>query len=186
MRIIGGTLGGRRIDPPARMPHTRPTTDRAREGLFNILANRIDLEGLRALDLFAGTGCTGFELSSRGAALVVAVEKDPAMHAFIRRTALALGLDSHEALKADAFRYLASGPEPFDLIVADPPYALSGIDRLPDLILGAGRLNPGGYLVVEHDAPDRFLPHPGLTLQRAYGDTVFSFFRHPDPAGNDA
>jgi 16S rRNA (guanine(966)-N(2))-methyltransferase RsmD len=168
------------------MPHTRPTTDRAREGLFNILANRVDFEGLRCLDLFAGTGCTGFELSSRGAAPVVAVEKDPAMHAFIGRTALALGLAAHEAVKADAFRYLANGPEPFDLIVADPPYALAGIGRLPDIILGTGRLNPDGYLVIEHDAPDRFLTHPHLTLQRAYGDTVFSFFRHPAPGGDEA
>lgn len=181
MRIIGGSLGGRRIDPPARMPHTRPTTDRAREGLFNILANRIDFEAARCLDLFAGTGSTGFELCSRGAPDVVAVEKDPAMHAFIRRTAVSLGLTSHLALRDDAYRYLSSGPEPFDLIVADPPYALPDISRLPDLILAAGLLRPEGYLVLEHDGPDRFREHPRLALQRHYGDTLFSFF-HPPPA----
>jgi len=176
MRIIGGTLGGRRIAPPARMPHTRPTTDRAREALFNILSNRLDLEGVAALDLFAGTGSIGYELCSRGASRVVAVEKDPAMHGYIRQTAHQLALDNHRALRMDAFQYLEGCSETFDLILADPPYALPGLERLPAIVFGRRLLAADGYLVVEHGDSFAFPDCTELVLRRNYGDTFFSFF----------
>jgi 16S rRNA (guanine966-N2)-methyltransferase len=179
MRIIGGSLGGRRIAPPARMPHTRPTTDRAREALFNILAHRIDLEGIAALDLFAGTGTIGYELCSRGASRVVAVEKDSAMHGFIRQTANLLALDNHQALRMDAFQYLENCTETFDLILADPPYELSGLERLPEIVIGRRLLAPDGYLVVEHGGHFAFPDRTELVLRRNYGDSFFSFFHMP-------
>ena len=180
MRIIGGMLGGRRISPPARMPHTRPTTDRAREALFNILSNRLDLEGIVALDLFAGTGALGYELCSRGASRVVAVEKDPAMHGFIRQTAALLALENHQALRMDAFLYLEGCSETFDLILADPPYELPGLDRLPEMVFGRRLLSPDGYLVVEHGSHFAFPDRTELVLRRNYGDSFFSFFHKPE------
>ncbi|NDC78304.1 MAG: hypothetical protein EBZ67_10600 [Chitinophagia bacterium] len=179
MRIIGGMLGGRRISPPARMPHTRPTTDRAREALFNILSNRLDLEGISALDLFAGTGSIGYELCSRGASRVVAVEKDPAMHGFIRQTVNQLALDNHQALRMDAFQYLESCSDTFHLILADPPYEMPGLERLPKTVFGRKLLAPDGYLVVEHGGHFAFPDRTGLVLRRNYGDSSFSFFHMP-------
>lgn len=183
MRIIGGMLSGRRISPPARMPHTRPTTDRAREALFNILSNRLDLEAVSALDLFAGTGSIGFELCSRGASRVIAVEKDPAMHAFIRQTAQSLALDNHQVLRMDAFQYLEGCSETFRLILADPPYAMAGLERLPEMVFGRDLLAPDGYLVVEHAGHFSFPDRGDLVLRRDYGDSSFSFF-HKSAAQN--
>jgi 16S rRNA (guanine966-N2)-methyltransferase len=179
MRIIGGVLGGRRISPPARMPHTRPTTDRAREALFNILSHRLDLEGIKALDLFAGTGSIGYELCSRGASRVVAVEKDPAMHGFIRQTASGLALENHQAVRMDVFQYLEGCSDTFDLILADPPYELPALERLPKLVFGRKLLAPDGYLVVEHGGHFAFPDTTEFILRRNYGDTFFSFFHNP-------
>ncbi len=163
------------------MPNTRPTTDRAREALFNILANRLDFDGLRALDLFAGTGSLSYELCSRGAVRVVAVEKDPAMHAFIQKTAVSLSLSATlHAVRMDVFQYLESGTESYQLILADPPYALSGIERLPEKVFNRGLLQPGGYLVVEHNGVTSFPERMERVLLRNYGDTSFSFFQMPE------
>src|SRR6201986_3004564 len=106
MRIIGGEMGGRRVNPPAQMPHTRPTTDIAKEGLFNILENNLTLEGIRTLDLFGGTGSISYELASRGAAHLTVIEKDRKMYDFISKTAQVLGIRNLQVLQADVFRYL--------------------------------------------------------------------------------
>ena len=106
MRIISGDLGGRKINPPANMPFTRPTTDIAKEGLFNILQNRLDFEELKTLDLFGGTGSISYELASRGVTDLTIVEKDPQMFAFIKKTAAALGLENFKVIKSDVFRYI--------------------------------------------------------------------------------
>ena len=106
MRIISGNWGGRRIAPPANMPHTRPTTDIAKEGLFNILQNRMNFEGIKTLDLFGGTGCISYELGSRGAKEMTIVEKDPTMHAFIRKNLDMLGAENAKVLKMDVFSFL--------------------------------------------------------------------------------
>ena len=135
MRIISGRLGGRRFSPPAQMPHTRPTTDVAKEGLFNILQNRIDFNNLKCLDLFAGTGSISYELASRGADSLTLVEKDGKQVQFIQQTAKLLGLTDFSVLKQDVFQFLKHCNEQFDFIFAGPPYALTKIDQLPLLII---------------------------------------------------
>src|SRR6476660_4421920 len=129
MRIISGKFGGRRISPPAKMPYTRPTTDIAKEGLFNILQNNLDIASLDTLDLFGGTGSIRYELSSRGAKSCTIVEMDNTMHAFIKKTSESLGLVNFHVLKSEVFRYIAQCQQKYDLIFAGPPYALATIDE---------------------------------------------------------
>ncbi len=128
MRIIGGELGGRRVHPPAKMPHTRPTTDIAKEGLFNILENNLDMASLKTLDLFGGTGSISYELASRGVRDLTVVEKDPAMYAFIQKSAAELKLENYKVIRLDVFRYIGQCTSTFDFIFAGPPYALPNID----------------------------------------------------------
>jgi 16S rRNA (guanine(966)-N(2))-methyltransferase RsmD len=176
MRIISGKWGGRRISPPAQMPHTRPTTDIAKEGLFNILQNRMDFEGIESLDLFGGTGCISYELASRGAAQLTLVEKDPIMHAFIKKNADMLGMENYKVLKMDVFAYLQSCTEDFDFIFAGPPYALGTIDELPKIIVSKKMIRKGGFFVLEHTPRNNYEKFEGFSFQRNYGTTLFSFF----------
>jgi len=131
MRIISGIHGGRRIVPPAKMPHTRPTTDLAKEGLFNVIQNNLEIEGMHTLDLFGGTGCISYELASRGAADLTIVEKDPAMYTFIKNTAALLNLVNFKVIKSEVFRFIETCSDRYDFIFAGPPYALTAIDDLP-------------------------------------------------------
>lgn len=176
MRIISGSLGGRRINPPAHMPHTRPTTDMAKEGLFNILGNNLDFEELRALDLFGGTGNISYELCSRGVREVVTVEKDPQMHAFITKTSAMLGIGNMRIIKQEVFRFIRSCQEDFDLIFAGPPYALTEIDELPKLIFEHHLLRPEGWFILEHTPRNDYTRSPHFHAERRYGTTVFSIF----------
>ncbi len=176
MRIISGKWGGRRISPPAQMPHTRPTTDIAKEGLFNILQNRMDFEGIESLDLFGGTGCISYELASRGAAELTIIEKDPIMHAFIKKNADMLGMENYKVLKMDVFAYLQSCEESFDFIFAGPPYALGTIDELPKIIVAKNMIRKGGFFVLEHTPRNNYEKFEGFSFQRNYGTTLFSFF----------
>src|SRR6201999_2147684 len=131
MRIIGGEWGGRRVSPPAKMPHTRPTTDIAKEGLFNILENNLDIPALKTLDLFGGTASISYELASRGVRDLTIVEKDPAMFAFIEKNAKELGLEAYyKVVRMDVFRFMEQCADTFDFIFAGPPYALATIDEL--------------------------------------------------------
>jgi 16S rRNA (guanine(966)-N(2))-methyltransferase RsmD len=181
MRIVGGTLGGRRFSPPATIP-ARPTTDLAREGLFNILNNLIDFEGCTALELFAGTGSVSYELASRGAASITAVEQDASSVNFIKRTAADFKISNRlKVIKGDAFKVLQSAAIPYDFIFADPPYALAAIDNLPALIFGKGLLTENGLFVLEHDYRHSYEQHPNFLRARKYGDTIFTFFT-PSPA----
>src|SRR6187402_1362480 len=141
MRIISGNLGGRRINPPAVMPHTRPTTDIAKEGLFNILQNNLDFEELKTLDLFGGTGSISYELASRGAADLTIIEKDQKMFEFIKKTAGELKLQNFRVLKLDVFKFIDQCADKFDFIFAGPPYALGNIEDLPKLIFEKQLLN---------------------------------------------
>src|ERR1044072_173115 len=134
MRIIGGEHGGRKINPPNKMPHTRPTTDIAKGGLFNIIENNLDIPALKTLDLFGGTGSISFELASRGATDQTIVEKDNQMYEFIKKTAGQLKLEHFKVIKVDVFKFIDQCSEQFDLIFAGPPYALSEIDELPKLV----------------------------------------------------
>jgi 16S rRNA (guanine(966)-N(2))-methyltransferase RsmD len=175
MRIVGGELGGRRVHPPAKMPFTRPTTDIAKEGLFNILENNVDLSTLKTLDLFGGTGSISYELASRGVRDLTVVEKDPAMFAFINKTAVGLGLaDIFEVIRMDVFKFIQQCQETFDLIFAGPPYALTTIDELPKLVVPLLREN--GWFVLEHTPRNDYMNYPFFATERHYGTTIFSIF----------
>ncbi len=176
MRIISGKYGGRRISPPAKMPHTRPTTDIAREGLFNILQNNLELEGLKTLDLFGGTGCISFELASRGAADLTIVEKDNKMFDFIKKMSESLSIENIKVVKSDVFRFLESAPGEYDFIFAGPPYALTIIDDLPRIIIKKKLLKPRGWFVLEHTPRNDYKKFEAYRTERNYGTTVFSFF----------
>ena len=179
MRIISGSLGGRRISPPANMPHTRPTTDVAKEGLFNILQNNLDFEDLKTLDLFGGTGSISYELASRGATDVTIVEKDDKMFAFIQKTAAELGLENVKVMKSDVFRFIESTTEKYDFIFAGPPYALTTIDELPRLIFDKRLLNEGGWFILEHTPRNDYKAAPNYLREKNYGTTIFSIFEMP-------
>ena len=125
MRIIGGEHGGRKFNPPSKMPYTRPTTDIAKEGLFNILQNNLDFEALKTLDLFGGTGSISYELASRGVPDLTIVEKDNAMYEFIKKTSVALRIENLKAVKMDVFKFINQCADKFDFIFAGPPYALN-------------------------------------------------------------
>ncbi|KIC90035.1 RsmD family RNA methyltransferase [Flavihumibacter sp. ZG627] len=176
MRIISGRLGGRKVNPPAKMPHTRPTTDIAKEGLFNILQNNIDFEGLKTLDLFGGTGSISFELASRGAADQTIVEKDPVMHEFIKKTANEFGLTGVKVIKMDVFKFIETCDDQYDFIFAGPPYALATIDDLPRKIIEHGLLKPGAMFVLEHTPRNNYADFEKFVQERNYGTTLFSFF----------
>ncbi|WP_153798664.1 RsmD family RNA methyltransferase [Foetidibacter luteolus] len=176
MRIISGRWGGRRISPPAKMPHTRPTTDIAKEGLFNILQNRIDFEGITTLDLFGGTGSISYELASRGSANLTIVENDPQMHAFIKKNVEAIGIENCNVIKMEVFSFLSGCSNRYDFIFAGPPYALGTIDDLPKIIVEKNIIAKDGLFVLEHTPRNNYEKFPGFSFVRNYGTTVFSFF----------
>lgn len=176
MRIISGIHGGRRISPPSKMPYTRPTTDIAKEGLFNIIQNNLDIESLVVLDLFGGTGCISYELASRGAEDITIVEKDNSMYDFIKKTSLELEFSNFNAVKSDVFKFIDSAPKKYDFIFAGPPYALTTIDELPKNIIDKKLLNPGGWFVLEHTPRNDYKKFAHYKTERNYGTTIFSIF----------
>lgn len=176
MRIISGVLGGRKIHPPSKMPYTRPTTDIAKEGLFNILQTRIDFENAKTLDLFGGTGSISYELASRGASSLTIIEKDAAMHAFIKKNIATLNIENVNVIKMDVFNFLSSCNEKYDFIFAGPPYALHTIDELPKMIVEKKLIAENGYFVLEHTPRNDYEQYDGFSFKRNYGTTVFSFF----------
>ena len=184
MRIIGGELGGRKIAPPSKMPYTRPTTDIAKEGLFNIIENNLDISSLKTLDLFGGTGSISYELASRGARELTIVEKDAAMYEFIKKTAGSLALEKLTIVRSDVFRYIEQCRDKFDFIFAGPPYALNSIDELPLKIFQKQLLNQGGWFVLEHTPRNNYESFFGYSTQRNYGTTVFSIFVNRDAERN--
>jgi len=176
MRIIGGTLKGLKLNPPKNLP-VRPTTDMAKEALFNILQNQIDFDGLRVLDLFSGTGNISLEFASRGAAQVVSVDRSIQCVHYLKDTARQHGLTTIKAFKEDVFKYLDLEADQFDLIFADPPYDLNKIPEIPKIIFDKKLLVSGGLLIVEHQSLQNLSNHPAFMEQRKYGHSSFSFFR---------
>ncbi|WP_346237307.1 RsmD family RNA methyltransferase [Niabella insulamsoli] len=176
MRIISGSLGGRKINPPSKMPYTRPTTDVAKEGLFNTIQNRIDFEGIKTLDLFGGTGSISYELASRGAADLTIIEKDHQMSDFIKKTAAALHIDNLRLIKMDVFKFLNGHAQTYDFIFAGPPYALTEIDELPRIIVRQGLIAPGGFFVLEHTPRNDYKTFDKYSFEKNYGTTIFSVF----------
>ncbi|MBI3140033.1 MAG: RsmD family RNA methyltransferase [Sphingobacteriales bacterium] len=176
MRIIGGEHGGRKFNPPSNMPYTRPTTDIAKEGLFNVLQHNLDFEELKTLDLFGGTGSISYELASRGVPDLTIVEKDTAMYEFIKKTAAALRLENFKVVKMDVFKFMQQCTERFDFIFAGPPYALATIDDLPRLVFEKQLLRKDGWFVLEHTPRNDYKTYPFFKTERNYGTTVFSTF----------
>lgn len=176
MRIISGSFKGRKIRPPAKMLHTRPTTDVAREGLFNILNNNFDISTLETLDLFGGTGAISFEFASRGAKGQTVVESDGNLVAFIKSTIEMLHIESMQVFKMDVFNYLSSCTSAYDLVFADPPYAMAGTEQLPDIIFSRHLVRKGGWFVMEHTTDKDFSKHLKFKAERKYGSTIFSIF----------
>ena len=175
MRIIGGQHHRRILRPPAGLP-VRPTTDKAKEALFNVLNHLVDFTGLRVLDLFAGTGSISYEFASRGAALVVAVDKHPRCIRYMKTVKEALELDKLVCLQGDVFRYLKQGRDVFDLVFADPPFSLPGLADIPDQVFSSQLLSREGILVLEHSDSQRFQAHPHFLKEKKYSKVHFSFF----------
>lgn len=175
MRIISGIYGGRRLSPPKNIT-ARPTTDFAKESLFNLLNNRLDFEGIDMLDLFAGTGGIGIECVSRGAREVTAVEIAHVQQNWIISCCKQLGIRNLSVIRGDVFKFLNACRTKYDLIFADPPYALEQLPTLPDVILSQDILKENGWLVIEHGKDTDFTSHPRHFETRTYGSVHFSFF----------
>lgn len=176
MRIISGFLKGKSIIPPP-LYKARPTTDFAREALFDILDNEYEFDDLKVLDLFGGTGAISFEFISRGAGHLWCVEMAPANASFISSAARSLGVaDKISVVRHNVFDFIPICKEKFDLVFADPPYALAGIDSLPELVLSADIMHPGAYFILEHGSAHSFKSHPAFVKERVYGRVHFSFF----------
>lgn len=176
MRVITGKYKGRHFDIP-RTFKARPTTDFAKENIFNVLNGYIDFEDCRALDLFAGTGSISIELLSREAQYVVGLELDRDHSTFIRQCIDKLGADNYSLIRGDVFRYLKSCRETFDLIFADPPYALKNLEEIPQIVLDKDILSEDGIFVLEHGKHNHFEEHPCFLERRAYGSVNFSLFK---------
>lgn len=175
MRIISGSHRGKIINPGKGF-EARPTTDFAKESLFNILANQLDFEAIDVLDLFSGTGGISFEFASRGARYIEAIESNHKHAAFIQKLAKDLKFDQLHVYKTNAFVFLKSCTRKYDLIFADPPYDMDGVETLPELVLGKDLLKENGIFILEHAKKLHFTNHVNLTDHRQYGSVNFSFF----------
>ena len=176
MRIISGKYGGRQIVPPRNL-RARPTTDFAKENLFNVLNNIVDYEQLDVLDLFAGTGSISYEFASRGVRSVTSVEINAVHYNFIKQTFKLLGCENAYAVKANAFLYVQSCRKSFDVIFSDAPYDLEGSERIIDMVLDGGLLNEGGILIFEHSGRKDFSSRKEFWQSRSYGSVHYSFFK---------
>lgn len=175
MRIIGGIHKGKQLVTPKNLP-VRPTTDFAKEGLFNILNNRLDFEELTVLDLFCGTGNITLEFASRGAKKIISIDKHSACLNFVRDTAKALKLNSIYSERADVFKYLEKSQSTYDLIFADPPYDLQNIADIRELVFKHNLLNEDGLLIIEHGPRTNLSDKEFYQETRKYGNVNFSFF----------
>ncbi len=181
MRIVGGKYKGRRIHPPKSIL-ARPTTDFAKEGLFNILQHTVPLEGIRVLDLFAGTGNISLEFLSREAEEVISVEQDRELFTHLQQTARLLQATNWHHVKSDAFTFVKSHRSVYDIIFADPPFELEGTELLPSLVRESGILAPDGLLIIEHPKQVDMRTDPWFDRHRPYGNVHFSFFQPPAAA----
>lgn len=175
MRIIAGSLKGRRLNPPTSLP-VRPTTDMARESLFNILNNYVDYEDCSVMDLFAGTGAVSLEFISRGAKEVTSVDINNQCIDFIKHSAAQFGVANLKAVRSDVFELLKRAYKKFDIVFADPPYSLESLPQLPDIIFNSNVLTDDGIFILEHPREFQFESHPHFWQHRNYGKVNFSFF----------
>ena len=175
MRIIAGKLRGRRLNPPQSLP-VRPTTDMARESLFNILNNYVDYEVCSVLDLFAGTGAMSLEFVSRGVRDVTAIDINSQCVDFIKQSANQFAVSNLRVVRADVFDLLKRANRRFDIVFADPPYAIEGLTSLPDLVFAKDLLTEDGMFILEHPREYQFDEHPHFWQHRNYGKVNFTFF----------
>lgn len=176
MRIIGGTLKGKNILPPANFG-ARPTTDFAKEGLFNILINEFNIEDLSVLDLFSGTGSISFEFASRGCTDIISIEMNPAHSKFIKQVAKTYKINGMQVIHHNAFDFINICTKKFDIIFADPPYSIEGLQDIPTKIFEKSLLLPDGYLILEHPGTFNFSNSPNFIKEKKYGNVHFSFFK---------
>ena len=179
MRIISGKYRGRRINPPAGF-RARPTTDFARESLFNILTGRCDFEDMAVLDLFSGTGSIGLEFASRGCRIVDMVENNHRHYTFIKDTLSIFDLPGSRVFHSNVKSFLKGALIKYDLVFADPPYDLEWLTEIPDLVLGAGIMNNDGVFILEHPKRISFGNHQCFSEQRKYGNVNFTFFKQTE------
>lgn len=178
MRIVSGKFKGRKFTPPLKKWPTRPTTDFAKEGLFNILTNLVDFENCMMLDLFGGTGNVSYECISRGCSKVTYVERHYPCIQFVKKISSELDIENNiEIVKKDVFRYLNSTTEKFDFIFSDPPYDLRNLPNIIEIIFEKNLLNKNGLFVLEHDRKHDFSENQWFLQQRIYGNVHFSFFK---------
>ena len=175
MRIIAGSLRGRRLNPPDNLP-VRPTTDMARESLFNILNNYVDYDECTVMDLFAGTGAVSLEFISRGVKEVTSIDINAQCTEFIKKSASQMGVNNIHVVRADVFDLLKRANRQFDIVFADPPYALSDLGTLPNLVFDKDVLTEDGIFVLEHPKEYSFEDHPNFWQHRNYGKVNFTFF----------
>lgn len=175
MRIIGGQYKGRIISPVAGLK-ARPTTDFARESLFNILNNRVDFESISVLDLFSGTGAIGFEFASRGVEVVHMIEKDHKHISGIRQNIERIGFTNIKPVHIDVKAFLKTCKFKYDIVFADPPYDLGWLESIPDLVISSGVMKASGFFILEHPKSLRFGDHESFYEHRNYGSVNFSFF----------
>jgi len=177
MRIISGKYKGRRLIAPKNLP-TRPTTDFAKEGLFNMIENEFDIKEINVLDLFVGIGGITFEFASRGAKKIICIDENYNCVSFIKKTIRELEFNQIAVFKNDVFRYLKKYDTQFDIIFADPPYQLKNINQVPELVFEKGLLNKNGLLILEHDKNWDFSTYPNFVKHRKYGNVNFSIFQN--------
>ena len=177
MRIISGIYRGKILKPPKNL-NARPTTDFAKESLFNILHNLTDLEQCKVLDLFAGTGSISYEFASRNALSITSVEQNPIHYRYIRKTAGDLGFETMHAIQTDAFRFILKPYESFDIVFADPPFDHPRLKEIPRLVLESGILLSQGWLILEHPASFHFRDVKRFYQQRTYGSVNFTLFHN--------
>jgi 16S rRNA (guanine(966)-N(2))-methyltransferase RsmD len=184
MRIIGGRLKGLRLNPPANLP-VRPTTDVAKEALFNILYNQIDFENISVLDLFSGTGNISLEFASRGVPNICSVDRDFGCYNYLKTLIKQYNLPEIKPVKSDVFRFLETETESYNLIFADPPYDLPQINIIAKTIFDQNLLKPDGFLIIEHPSMKKLDNHPNYIEQRKYGSSSFSFFQKKESANEN-
>jgi len=175
LRIISGTYKGRKIIAPSNLP-VRPTTDQAKEALFNIISNHFYFDDLKVLDLFSGTGNISYEFYSRGAKEVVAVEINRKCFEFIKKTKSALEMSGVKVVQANVFKFLKYAHPAYNIIFADPPYDMDGFETIPELVFSANLLDVDGWLIIEHPIEISFSDSPYFYEQRKYGKVNFSIF----------
>lgn len=175
MRIIAGKYRGKQINAPSNLP-VRPTTDFAKEALFNLVNNHYNLDQISVLDLFAGTGNISYELASRGCADITAVDLHPVCIKFINQTVEKLDLKEIHVVRSDAFTFVKRAYRKWDLIFADPPFDIGRHAEIVDQVFASNRLEENGMLIVEHPKEVDLSAHPNFTESRKYGHIHFSFF----------